>query len=209
MNATSTTSTTPTRKPNRRGVAAREKLLTTAIEMLSTGRPETVSINMVAKEAGLSWGSVQNLFGDSDGFWSAVADQVAELGPGLWSRPQSPTVEGRIEEVIRLYREVLDSPQAVTIETMRWALPRPLSVLEETHPRTAASIRNLDGLATKAFIHFFDGVEGLDEDRKATMSEVLPAMLRSLRNERLLGTHIDLDRANDAIATMLTAYLEG
>jgi AcrR family transcriptional regulator len=204
-----TTPIASTRKPNRRGVAAREQLLSTALRLLGEGRPEAVSINLVAKEAGLSWGSVQNLFGDSDGFWSAVADQVAEVGPELWATPQSPTIAGRVAEVTELYLSVLDSPHAVSIETMRWALPRPLDLLAETHPRTAASIRRLDELASEAFVHFFDGVEGLDEERRIAMSEVLPAMLRSLRNEKLLGTHVDLDRAHRAIVTMLTLYLEG
>ncbi|HVK29362.1 MAG TPA: TetR/AcrR family transcriptional regulator [Nocardioides sp.] len=204
-----TTPTASTRKPNRRGVAAREQLLSTALRLLGEGKPESVSINLVAKEAGLSWGSVQNLFGDSDGFWSAVADQVAEVGPELWAAPTSTTIAGRVAEVTELYLAVLDSPHAVSVETMRWALPRPLDVLAETHPRTAASIRRLDELASEAFVHFFDGVEGLDEERRTAMSEVLPAMLRSLRNEKLLGTHVDLDRAHRAIVTMLTAYLEG
>lgn len=204
-----TTPTASTRKPNRRGVAAREQLLSTALRLLGEGKPESVSINLVAKEAGLSWGSVQNLFGDSDGFWSAVADQVIEVGPELWAAPTSTTIAGRVAEVTELYLSVLDSPHAVSIETMRWALPRPLDVLAETHPRTAASIRRLDELASEAFVHFFDGVEGLDEERRTAMSEVLPAMLRSLRNEKLLGTHVDLERAHRAIVTMLTAYLEG
>ncbi|WP_408897650.1 TetR/AcrR family transcriptional regulator [Nocardioides sp. R1-1] len=204
-------STTPgatmPRKPNRRGVAAREKLLSTAVDMLGTGRPETVSINMVAKEAGLSWGSVQNLFGDSDGFWSAVVEQIVEVGPELWSTPQTTTIAGRVQEVADLYRDLLESPYAVTVETLRWALPRPIEVLAESHPRTAASIRHLDELAAGAFVHFFEGL-GLDDERSATMSEVLPAMLRSVRNERLLGTDIDLDRAHRTIVTMLTLYLE-
>lgn len=204
-----TTPTASTRKPNRRGVAAREQLLSTAMRLLGDGRPESVSINLVAKEAGLSWGSVQNLFGDSDGFWSAVADRVAEVGPELWAEPQSTTVAGRVAEIAELYRSVLESPEAVAVETMRWALPRPLDLLAESHPRTAASIRRLDELASLAFIHFFDGVEGLDEERRTAMSEVLPAMLRSLRNEQLLGTHVDIDRAHRAIVEMLTAYLEG
>lgn len=204
-----TTPTASPRKPNRRGVAAREQLLSTALRLLGDGRPESVSINLVAKEAGLSWGSVQNLFGDSDGFWSAVADRVAEVGPELWAEPKSTTIAGRVAEVAELYRSVLESPYAVTVETMRWALPRPLDLLAETHPRTAASIRRLDELASLAFVRFFDGVEGLDEERRTAMSEVLPAMLRSLRNEQLLGTHVDIDRAHRAIVTMLTSYLEG
>lgn len=201
---------TSPRKPNRRGVAARERLLSTAIEMLGTGRPETVSINMVAKEAGLSWGSVQNLFGDSDGFWSTVVDLIIDNAPDLWAEPTSTTVAGRVAEVADLYRTLLDSPYAVTIETMRWALPRPLDVLQETHPRTAASIRRLDEMTARGFVRFFEGIDGpgLDEERSSAMSEVLPAMLRSMRNERLLGADIDLDRAHRTIVTMLTSYLE-
>jgi len=190
-------------------VAAREKLLSTALQMLGTGRPETVSINMVAKEAGLSWGSVQNLFGDSDGFWSAVVDQIVEVGPELWATPQSTTIAGRVAEVADLYRDLLESPYAIAVETIRWALPRPLDVLAETHPRTAASIRHLDELAAGAFVHFFEDLDDVDAERSAVMSEVLPAMLRSLHNERLLGTSIDLERAHRAIVTMLTTYLEG
>ena len=117
----STTPAAPSRKPNRRGVAAREQLLSTALRLLGDGRPEAVSINLVAKEAGLSWGSVQNLFGDSDGFWSAVVDLIIDVGPGMWAQPSGDTVAGRVAEVVELYRGVLTSPQGIAIETIRAA----------------------------------------------------------------------------------------
>ncbi len=199
------------RKPNRRGVAAREKLLSTAMDMLATGRPETVSINMVAKEAGLSWGSVQNLFGDSDGFWSSVVDLVIEAGPGLWAEPQSDTVAGRVREVAELYRGVLASPYAVALETVRWGLPRPLDVLAETHPKTAASLTRADELWSEAFVSFFADMDGsaAREERARDVATVLQSALRGMHADQRFGTPLDVDRAFTTLVDSLTAHLEG
>jgi AcrR family transcriptional regulator len=206
----STTPVQTTRKPNRRGVAAREQLLSTALRLLADGRPESVSINLVAKEAGLSWGSVQNLFGDSDGFWSAVVDLMIEAGPGLWAEPTSDTVAGRICEMVRLYRGVLESPHGVAVETIRSGLPRPRSVLVETHPQTAASLTHLDGLWDAAFTHFFEGLEqGFDQDRADAVAELIPSAMRGLRLDQVFGTAIDVDRAHETLVLALTAYLQG
>lgn len=206
-----TTPAAPPRKPNKRGVAAREKLLSTALEMLGTGRPETVSINMVAKEAGLSWGSVQNLFGDSDGFWSSVVELIIDAGPQLWAAPESATVQGRVAEVAQLYRSVLASPYGVAIETVRAGLPRPLDVLAESHPRTSASLARLDELWAEAFLHFFATLDGppVDADRASDVAALLPSALRGLRADEQFGTTVDTDRAHRTLVTALTTYLEG
>ncbi len=207
-------STTPdvstTRKPNRRGVAAREQLLSTALRLLGDGRPEAVSINLVAKEAGLSWGSVQNLFGDSDGFWSTVVDLIVDAGPDLWAEPVSDTVAGRVAEVTELYQRVLTSPQGVAVETIRAGLPRPREVLAETHPRTAASLTLCDELWERAFQRFFEGLgEGYDAERGRDVASVLPSALRGLRMDQLFGTAIDVERARRTLVASLTSYLEG
>ena len=201
----------PPRKPNRRGVAARERLLTTALQMLGTGRPETVSINMVAKEAGLSWGSVQNLFGDSDGFWSAVVDMIIDAGPEMWAAPESTSVRGRVGEVAELYRSILASPYGVAIETVRAGLPRPLDVLAESHPRTSAALARLDELWAKAFLDFFESVDGppVDPERASDVAALLPSALRGLRADQQFGTTVDIDRAHRTLVTALTTYLEG
>ncbi|GAA4817854.1 hypothetical protein ACFQ0K_09290 [Nocardioides caeni] len=202
----STPSTAP-RKPNRRGVAAREKLLATALELLSTGKPETVSINLVAKESGLSWGSVQNLFGDSDGFWSSVVELIIDA-PGLWAEPESDTVAGRVAEVAALYQHVLESPYAIAVETVRAALPRPLAVLAETHPRTAASVAHLDELWEQGFTAYFDGLDVAPE-RILDVSPLLQSALRGLRQDQLSGSGLDLERARATLITTMSAYLEG
>lgn len=205
-----TSTPTAQRKPNRRGVAAREQLLSTALRLLGDGRPEAVSINLVAKEAGLSWGSVQNLFGDSDGFWSAVVDLMVEAGPGLWSEPQSDTVAGRVAEVVALYRGVLESPHGIAVETVRAGLPRPREVLAETHPKTARSLDHLDALWAPAFDHYLEGLEGTyNAERAGDVAVLLPSAMRGLRLDQLFGTLTDADRAHRTLVAALTAYLEG
>ncbi|HWJ67924.1 MAG TPA: TetR/AcrR family transcriptional regulator [Nocardioides sp.] len=206
----STTSDAPARKPNRRGVAAREQLLSTALRLLGDGRPEAVSINLVAKEAGLSWGSVQNLFGDSDGFWSAVVDLMVEAGPDLWGTPTSNTVAGRVAEVADLYRGLLESPHGIAVETIRAGLPRPREVLAVTHPRTARSLAHLDELGERAFLRYFESLDapGWDPERARDVAAVLPSAMRGLRLDHVFGTSVDIDRAQSTLVAALTAYLE-
>lgn len=203
----SSTPPAPSRKPNRRGVAAREKLLATALELLSTGKPETVSINLVAKESGLSWGSVQNLFGDSDGFWSAVVELIIDAGPTLWAEPASDTVGGRVAELTRMYQELLETPYAIAVETVRAALPRPLDVLAETHPRTAKSVTHLDELWERGFSTYFDGLD-VDRERILDVAPLLQSALRGLRQDQLSGTGLDIDRARRTLVATMSAYLE-
>lgn len=207
-------STTPAalpRKLNRRGVAARERLLATALEMLGTGRPESVSINLVAREAGLSWGSVQNLFGDSDGFWSAVVEQIIDKRPSLWPAPESDTVAGRVAELAALYRRVLDSPYAVAVETLRSGLPRPRAALAASHPLTAEALGQLEETWTSAFLNFFDGLPGagIDKDRAVDVAHTMPIALHGLRSHVSNGTGLDSERVYRTLVTSLTSYLEG
>ncbi|WP_028656542.1 TetR/AcrR family transcriptional regulator [Nocardioides sp. J54] len=200
-----------TRKPNRRGVAAREQLLATALRLLGDGRPEAVSINLVAKEAGLSWGSVQNLFGDSDGFWSAVVEQMKDAGADLWAEPTSDTVAGRLKEVADLYRGLLESPHGVAIETIKAGLPRPRAVLAETHPKTAASLTELDQLGEVAFLRFFEGLDApnWDEQKARDVAAVLPSAMRGLRLDKAFGTSVDIDKAQATLVAALTTYIQG
>lgn len=206
-------STTPTagpRKPNRRGVAAREKLLATAREMLGTGRPEAVSINLVAKQAGLSWGSVQNLFGDSDGFWSAVIEETTDEDRTVWVVPKSDTVGGRIAEVVEFYRQVLASPGAVAFDTLRSGLPQPRATLAESHPKTAAALTRLEETWDAEFVKYFSGLDGLEVDpqRALDVAALLISTLRGVRVELSFGTPADGDRVCATLVAALTAYLE-
>lgn len=207
----STTPAAPPRKPNRRGVAAREKLLSTALEMLGTGRAEAVSINLVAKEAGLSWGSVQNLFGDSDGFWSTVVRQIIDDKTALWPPPQSDTIAGRVAEVGEIYRAVLASPYAVAIDAIRLGLPRPRSVLAQTHPLTAAALTQLEHDWAQSFVGFFDDVrdQAVDDQRFLEVAWALPIALHGLQSHLNNGASVDADAVYRTLVVSMTGYLEG
>ena len=55
------------RRPNRRGETSRKHVLDVALRLLASGGPEAVSVKLVAKEADVTWGTVQYQFGDADG----------------------------------------------------------------------------------------------------------------------------------------------
>jgi AcrR family transcriptional regulator len=56
---------------NRRGRETRRHLLEVALRCLEAG-PEAASANLVAREAGATWGTVQHQFGDVDALGAAV-----------------------------------------------------------------------------------------------------------------------------------------
>lgn len=199
-----TTETRTERRPNRRGVLARERLLTTALDQLSTGRPEAASVNLIAKHAGLSWGSVQNLFGDSDGFWAAVVDLILERSEGQW-----PDVAGdgpaRVAAIADAYLAVLDSPLAVAIETVRVGLPTQADEVRASHPRTAEALERLDRAWNAAFLRYFDSFA--DADRAADVATVLASGLRGLRVDAARGAAVDVDRARRTLVVALATHL--
>lgn len=201
-----TTTEMPVRRPNKRGIAAREKLLATALQVLATGRPESASVNLIAKQAGLSWGSVQNLFGDADGFWANVVDSVVDAGSVLWVEPTTSSAAERLAEVAELYASVLVSPYGIAVETVRGALPRQVDDLVDTHPKTAQALHALDERSAAALVTYFDGL-GLDDDRVRDVCAVLASGLRGLRTDALVGAPTDVDRARRTLVAALSAHL--
>ena len=91
---------------NRRGLETRDVLLRTAIHCLAEGGPESVSANLVAREAGVTWGTVQHQFGDVDGLWAAVLGSVAERASTLHltveGQESSDDLGGRVDQVVQL-----------------------------------------------------------------------------------------------------------
>ena len=67
---------------NRRGLETRRTLLKVAIRCLADGS-EGVSANLIAREAGVTWGTVQHQFGDADGLWAAVLAHISERSDPL------------------------------------------------------------------------------------------------------------------------------
>ncbi|EUA57375.1 bacterial regulatory s, tetR family protein [Mycobacterium intracellulare 1956] len=147
------------RRPNRRGEASRKRVLDVALRLLASGGPEAVSVKLIAKEADVTWGTVQYQFGDADGFWAAAILHILDTaGPRVWAHPLAGSVEGRVAEVIDLLWKAFDSPYNAVVTNLRASLAKDRIELERSYPRTAEALDALEDNWLKQFREFFDGV---------------------------------------------------
>lgn len=191
---------------NRRGLKTRRNLLDTAVRCLADGGPESVSANLVAREAGVTWGTVQHQFGDVDGLWAAVLTDVASHGPFLDRPPVESTPAGRVVEVVGLLWDAMGTTYARAVFNLRNALPHDRRTLEGEFPQTAAAIAAWDRTFAEACERAFRGM-GVDPVRLRRAKELLPGALRGLQVEQQLGTYTDVDEARQGFADALVAYL--
>ena len=104
--------------------------------------PRRSASNSIAKEADVTWGTVQYQFGDADGFWAATILHILDTaGPRVWGRPSAGSVETRVAEVIDLLWKAFDSPYNAVVTNLRTALAKDRIELERSYPRTAAGTR--------------------------------------------------------------------
>jgi AcrR family transcriptional regulator len=191
---------------NRRGLETRRHLLEVALRCLREG-PEAASANLVAREAGVTWGTVQHQFGDVDGLWAAVLafanDERGMLAPAF---PSTTDLDTRVEEVVDLLWRSLAAPVAVALYHLRLALPAARADLERTHPRTAREIARLDADFAAMCERAFDGLP-VDTTRLARVRSFLPGALRGIQGEARLSSYLDLDEARRGLADAIKAYL--
>jgi AcrR family transcriptional regulator len=195
------------RRPNRRGEASRKHVLDVALRLLATGGPEAVSVKLIAKEADVTWGTVQYQFGDADGFWAAtILHILATAGPHVWARPSAGSVDRRIAEIIELLWRAYDSPYNAAVSNLRAALAKNRAELERSYPRTAAALDALEDSLLKQFREFFDGIT-VDPRHARQVSALLPAALRGLYTERTFGSRVDIDDALAGLREAITLYM--
>lgn len=192
---------------NRKGLETRHHLLTTALRCLADGGPEAASANLVAREAGVTWGTVQHQFGDADGLWAAVLLHVAEAGiPPVGPLPEDAAVGERVEAVVAMLWRALDSPGSRAIHHLRMALPRGRAELEEGFPATAEAVARWDREWTAACEQAFAGLD-VDRVRLDRVRSLLPGALRGLHDEQHLSSYVDVDEARRGLVDAVTAYL--
>ena len=194
------------RRPNRRGMSSRRNVLGVALRLLATRGPDAVSTNLVAKEAGVTWGTLQYQFGDADGLWAAVIAHVLTAGPHIWAHPSAGSVEKRVDEVIDLLWKAFDSPYNAAISNLRATLAKDRTELERAYPQTARALDALEDNWTQQFREFFDGI-AVDPCRARQVSALLPAALRGLYNERSFGSQVDIDDALSGLREAITLYM--
>lgn len=195
---------------NRRGDATRARMLAAALECLATGDPNAVSANHVAKRAGATWGAVTYQFGDVDGLWRAVLDHLEERRGGPLSFPGSAGqgVEERVGQIVTTLWRGLDLPDARAIDTLRMALPRERTELEQKLPRTAEALASWQASWVETCQAAFADLD-LDAERVREVAALIPGAMRGLKSEAHLSTYSDLDLARRGLTAAIAAYLGG
>jgi AcrR family transcriptional regulator len=194
---------------NKRGLATREQLLRVAIGCLAEGGPDAVSASLIAREAGVTWGTVQHQFGDVDGLWAALLEYVLRDGAATaLPVPDSTDLGERVEAVIALLWSAMDLPAFRAIHHLRLALPRQRDELEATYPVTAAAIARWDKSWTATMEHAFAGLD-VDPARLSRVRSLLPGAMRGLHSEQYLSVYTDSIEARRGLAEALTSYLAG
>jgi AcrR family transcriptional regulator len=192
---------------NKRGLETRQALLRTALDCLAEGGPESVSASLIAREAGVTWGTVQHQFGEVDGLWAAVLEHVLTNTSTMKPRlPTSPVLADRVEAIVDLLWSAMDLPASRAIHNLRLALPRQRDELESGYPLTAAAIAHFDAAWTEIVEHAFDGFD-LDPTRLARVRSLLPGAMRGLHSEQYLSTYTDLGEARLGLSEAITSYL--
>ncbi|MEV0669016.1 TetR/AcrR family transcriptional regulator [Mycobacterium sp. NPDC050441] len=193
---------------NKRGLETRARLLDVAIRCLADSGGEPVSANRIAKDAGVTWGTVQHQFGDLDGLWVAV---ITEIHSRSWaSNAQTPPRSGALRERVAaaidsvwLYQ---DTTEGRALTALRTSLPPRRSDIAAEYPQTAAAFaaRELDWI--QGFDYLMDGLD-LDPDKLHRVQCLLPAAVRGLSNERQIGFTSDLEIARATLADAVVALL--
>lgn len=190
---------------NRRGLQTRRHLLDVAVRCLATGGPEAVSANLVAREAGATWGVVQHQFGDADGLWAAVLEHIAAQFEPMTPVP-AEVLEARVQAVVDVLWEAVDLPGSHAIRNLRLALPRESATLETAFPRTAAAIASWETQWRATCGRAFAGLP-VDQVKLRRVVALLPGALMGLRDEGHLVTCVDVEEARRGLTDAVTAYL--
>lgn len=195
-------------KLNRRGRETRERVITTAIDMLSANEHGGASANLVAKTAGVTWGTVQHQFGDADGLWAAVLDEIQQRRTFLPPASMQPAEEvpARIRQIVEGLWSGMDTAEARAVACIRNTLPADTDQLEATYPQTAERFRAWDQRWRRAYARAFDGLD-VDARRLDRVRELLPPAVRGLRSEQNLSTWTDLDEAREGLIESTALYL--
>jgi AcrR family transcriptional regulator len=132
---------------NRRGQETRRQILEVAVRCLATGGSEAVSANLIAKEAGVTWGTIQHQFGDSDGVWAAVVYHVSGNVAATLSAAQKRegSLARRVTAIVDRLWLGFDEPDSRAVQNLRTSLPHDRTTLARELPATAEAWHHFDG----------------------------------------------------------------
>ncbi len=177
------------------------------LELLASGRPEVVSVNVVAKEAGVTWGTVQYQFRDADGLWAATIDHIlATAGPVVWATPSATSTAERVGELIDLAWTALGPAYDTARTTLQSNLVRTRGELAREYPETAKALDAVDKTWAAQIKAFLDDLPA-DRASIRRVCAFLPTTLRGMHAEYIFGSHLDVEDALAGLREAVTAYL--
>jgi AcrR family transcriptional regulator len=193
---------------NRRGMETRRQILDVAVRVLAEGGPEALSANRIAREAGVTWGTIQHQFGDSDGVWAAVLDRLADdLTVRLPVAPRRQTsLVGRVRAIVETLFAEHDTATGRAVQTLRMSLPRDPAVLAREFPASANAFRRCDD----AWVAMVDELLVGLVTSKAKLRRVrvlIPVAVHGIHLTSQLSTLIDAEEARSALVETVVAYL--
>ena len=195
---------------NKRGRETRQVVLATAFRCLAAGGPEAVSANLIAKEAGVTWGTIQHQFGDSDGVWAAVFDATLDTfyEHHVPKVPASASVRRRLSVIVDLLWVGSDSETTAALHTLRMALPQDPALLAKEFPATAAALERSSEAWVSLLDDLFDGLVTSKTKLRRARSLLSPALF-GIRLVSKMGTSDEeIEDAKRCLVDSLVAYLE-
>lgn len=197
---------------NRRGLETRRHVLEVAIACLAAhDAADPASANQIAREAGVTWGTVQHQFGDVDGLWAAVLELILDewelLPPSDSSPGVSPeTTADRVAAIVDRFWNLLGTPRARAVNNLRTLLPGDRSELESAYPQTARAIADWDRVWTASYEGAFTGLP-VNSERLRRVRIFLPGALRGLRAEFEMSTYADESEGRRGLVEAIVVYL--
>jgi AcrR family transcriptional regulator len=198
-------------KLTKRGMETRDHLLSVAVDVLSSGGPEAVSVNLIAKAAGVTWGTVQHQFGDADGMWAAVVHRMRDAA--LRTLPDGPprgtsSVRRRLAAIVESLWTGYQTPIARAVENIRVTLPRDPAVLARDFPRTLAALRLFEGDWNVMFDRLCEGISTSPAKIRRIRTLIPGAVLGLYYMQTQMITVTDAEAAKHCLIDSLVAYLE-
>jgi AcrR family transcriptional regulator len=196
------------RRTNRRSEVTRSHVLDVALRLLASGRPEAVSVNLVAREAGVTWGTVQYQFGDADGLWAATLDHLlTTAGPAVWARPSAVSVADRVEELIELVWTALGSTYYTARTNLQSNLAGTRAELSAEYPQTTKALDAIDEILTSQFEMFLSDLPVSGASVRAVCA-FMPTSLRGMHREHVFGSGLNVDETLAGLRDAVTTFLE-
>lgn len=193
---------------NRRGIKTRKLVLDAAVERLAKGGPDAASANLIARDAGVTWGTIQHQFGDADGVWAAVIDHTTSRAMELLDRPLRTTVlRQRVSDIVNTLWNAYDAPTARAVQNLRLLLPYDPDELSEQYPKTARRLRMVDEAWVSQWSKLFEGLSP-STAKVREVATMLPGAVRGVHAQSEManfGQHTDIARS--CLIEAVTAYL--